>query len=292
MNKNALGFLAIHAKGGVKDLKLKIIGSGGMSIIPSSFCKCKICEEARQKGGRYERLGPSLYIDDIKMLIDTPEDIAVACNRQRISEVKHLSISHSDPDHVRGIRIVEKIGCDFIKGTSMPIGFYALPEVIRDINQMNRDCFKYYGDVLHCISVNETPHIKIDNIDIDLINNNPSRNITFYVLKEHEKKVIYACCNPKPFAHNDLYFDADILIISMVSDDGILNDGTKLMDTPLKDEIFTLDEVIELKNYYRIKKIIVTHIDEIWGKSYGYYKELEKELDNILFAYDGMEIMV
>lgn len=84
MNKNALLFLAIHAKGGVKDLKLKIIGSGGMSIIPSSFCKCKICEEARRKGGRYERLGPSLYIDDIKMLIDTPEDIAVACNRQRI----------------------------------------------------------------------------------------------------------------------------------------------------------------------------------------------------------------
>lgn len=69
-------------------MKLKIIGSGGMSIIPSSFCKCEICEEAREKGGRYERLGPSLYIDDIKMLIETPEDIAVACNRQKISEVK------------------------------------------------------------------------------------------------------------------------------------------------------------------------------------------------------------
>ena len=49
------------------------------------------------------------------------------------------------------------------------------------------------GDVLHCISVNETSHIKIDNIDI----------------------------------------------VSMVSDDGILNDGTKLTDTPLKDEILT-----------------------------------------------------
>ncbi|MCI8319063.1 MAG: metallohydrolase, partial [Lachnospiraceae bacterium] len=80
--------------------------------------------------------------------------------------------------------------------------------------------------------------------------------------------------------------------ISMVSDDGILNDGTKLIDTPLKDEILTLDEVTELKNYYRIKKIIVTHIDEIWGKSYGYYNVLEKELDNILFAYDGMEIII
>ncbi len=64
------------------------------------------------------------------------------------------------------------------------------------------------------------------------------------------------------------------------------------MDTPLKDEIFTLDEVIELKNYYRIKKIIVTHIDEIWGNHMAITRNLKKELDNILFAYDGMEIMV
>lgn len=273
-------------------MKLKIVGSGGMSIIPSSFCKCKICEEAREKGGRYERLGPSLYIDDIKMLIDTPEDIAVACNRQEISEIKHLSISHCDPDHVKGIRIVEKIGYDFITDKSTPIGFYALPEVIEDINRMNLDCLTYYWDVLGCISVNETSHIRIKDFQIYLINNNPNRNITFYVISENDKKVIYACCNPKPFTHNDMYFDADILIISLVSDDGILNDGSKLNDSPLKDEIFTLDEIIKIKNYYRIKKIIVTHIDEIWGKSYGYYNQLEKKLDNISFAYDGMEIIV
>lgn len=273
-------------------MNLKIVGSGGMSIIPSSFCKCKICEEARKKGGKYERLGPSLYIEDIKMLIDTPEDIAVACNRQKITGVKHLSISHSDPDHVKGIRIVEKIGYDFITEKSTPINFYALPEVINDINKMNRDCLKYYGNVLQCISVNAISHIDINNISIDLINNNTDRNITFYVIKENKKKVIYACCNPKPFTHNNLYFDADILIISLVSDDGILNDGSELKNASFKDEIFTLNEVIELKNYYRIKKIIVTHIDEIWGKSYGYYNELEKKLDNIYFAYDGMEIEV
>jgi len=277
-------------------LKLTVIGSGGMSIIPSSFCKCKLCEEARQKGGRYERLGPSLYIDDIKMLIDTPEDIAVACNRQNISEVKHLSVSHHDPDHVKGIRIVEKIGIDFISGKRSPVSFYALPEVIEDINRTNLDCLKYYGEVLGCISLHETSHIKIDNFEIDLINNNNGRNISFYVIREQEenaeKKVIYACCNPKPFTHNDMYVDADLLIISMVSDDGVLNGGIKLEDTPFKDDIFTLDEVINIKNYYRIKKVIVTHIDEMWGKSYGYYRELEQKLDRIYFAYDGMEIIV
>lgn len=273
-------------------MKLKIVGSGGMSVIPSSFCKCRICKEAREKGGRYERLGPSLYIEDIQMLIDTPEDIAIACNRQKISEVKHLSISHSDPDHVKGIRIVEKIGFDFIREKGTPIGFYALPKVVADINRMNLDCLKYYGDVLHCMEVHETSHIKIGNISVDLINNNPNRNITFYVLREGAKKAVYACCNPKPFAHNSLYFDADVFILSLVSDDGILNDGSNLADAPFKDELFTLEEVMELKKYYRIKKIIVTHIDEIWGKSYGYYRELEKQLDGISFAYDGMEILI
>ena len=57
-------------------MKLKIAGSGGMFLIPNPFCKCPVCQEARTKRGRYERLGPSLYIEDIGMLIDTPEDIA------------------------------------------------------------------------------------------------------------------------------------------------------------------------------------------------------------------------
>ncbi|GEM_PF-1314400 len=273
-------------------MKLKIVGSGGMSIIPSSFCKCGICEEAREKGGRFERLGPSLYIEDIKMLIDTPEDIAVACNRQNITEVEHLSISHHDPDHVKGIRIVEKIGYDYISGKSNPVNFYALPEVVADINRWNLDCLKYYGDILHCISVNETSRIKIDDFDIEMINNKQDRNIAFYVINEGDKKAIYACCNPKPFTHSDKYYDADLLIVSLVSDDGILNDGTELKNSPFKNDIFTLDEIIELKDRYRIKRIVVTHIDEMWGKSYGYYRELEKSLDNICFAYDGMEIIV
>lgn len=95
-------------------MKLKIAGSGGMFQIPNPFCKCPICEEARIKRGRYERLGPSLYIEDIHMLIDTPEDIAVACDRQGISKIEYLSISHKDPDHTRGMRIVEPLGYNCI----------------------------------------------------------------------------------------------------------------------------------------------------------------------------------
>ena len=41
---------------------------------------------------------------------------------------------------------------------------------------------------------------------------------------------------------------------------------------------------------YGIKRVIITHLEEDWGKSYDDYRELERELNLIYFAYDGMKI--
>lgn len=274
-------------------MKLKIAGSGGMFLIPNPFCKCPVCREARIKRGRYERLGPSLYIEDIGMLIDTPEDIAVACDRQGISRIEYLSISHKDPDHTRGMRIVEPLGYDCIADKGTPIQFIAMPEVVDDINAWNGDGLYYYQNILNCISINRTNYVKIGTIELHLVNNKTHRgNMTFYVISDGTKKAVYACCDVKPFVPNELYYDADVLIIGLVSDDGVLKDGSSLDSAPFRDDMFTLDEIMEIKDRYRIKRIIVTHIDEYWGKSYAYYRELEKKLDNISFAYDGMEIVL
>lgn len=80
-------------------MKLKIAGSGGMFLIPTLVMPGM--PGSQNQRGRYERFQPSLYIEDIGMLIDTPEDIAVACDRQGISRIDYLSISHKDPDHTR-----------------------------------------------------------------------------------------------------------------------------------------------------------------------------------------------
>lgn len=84
----------------------------------------------------------------------------------------------------------------------------------------------------------------------------------------------------------------DILIVGLVSDDGVLKGGNLLIDAPFKDDMFTIDEIMIIKHKYRIKQIIVTHIDEYWGKSYADYQKIEKKFDNISFAYDGMEIIL
>ena len=54
----------------------------------------------------------------------------------------------------------------------------------------------------------------------------------------------------------------------------------------------TISDVEQIMKKNNIKKAIVTHIEELWGKSYDDYKELEMKLNNIQFAFNGMEIEI
>jgi phosphoribosyl 1,2-cyclic phosphate phosphodiesterase len=49
-----------------------------------------------------------------------------------------------------------------------------------------------------------------------------------------------------------------------------------------------MGDLLKIAGEMKIKKIIVTHIEEDWGKTYSDYLELEKEYPNLKFAYDGM----
>lgn len=89
-------------------MRIEILGSGGAMIIPRPLCTCRVCEEARQKNDiPYVRYGPSLFVHDINLLIDTPEEIAVQLNRSRIRKIEAALYSHWHPDHTAGMRIWE-----------------------------------------------------------------------------------------------------------------------------------------------------------------------------------------
>ncbi|MGD8512619.1 MAG: hypothetical protein PVG85_01610, partial [Deltaproteobacteria bacterium] len=61
----------------------------------------------------YERTGPSTFIHDENLLIDTPAEIAAQLNRSHIERIDYLLFTHLDPDHVEGSRVVEQITLDF-----------------------------------------------------------------------------------------------------------------------------------------------------------------------------------
>ncbi|MFX0201765.1 MAG: MBL fold metallo-hydrolase, partial [Candidatus Hodarchaeota archaeon] len=90
----------------VTTMKIIILGSGGGTEIPRPFCQCRICQEAMKKGIPYSRNALAVYIEDLKALLETPEDISDSLTRWEIRDVDYIFLSHWHPDHTFGLRPV------------------------------------------------------------------------------------------------------------------------------------------------------------------------------------------
>ncbi len=281
-------------------MKIKIIGSGGCVSTPKPLCQCKVCTEARKKGFPYARCGCSLYIEDVNLLIDTPEDISYALNNANVKEIDYILYSHIDPDHTMGMRVIEQLRLDWLANSvgvkcCNPITVASLPTIINDLKLQGTkygSALDYY-ESMNLIKIQTFSSLNMNSIHIDLVPVDESENVTIFVFTENSHKVIYAPCDVKPFPENDIFLDADCLIIGNTIVADVLKDGFLLeKDNPLREELFVMDEIVKLKNKYQIKRVIITHLEEDWGKSYDDYLMMQNKLDGIEFAYDGLELFL
>ncbi|WMJ80081.1 MBL fold metallo-hydrolase [Clostridium sp. MB40-C1] len=280
-------------------MEFKIIGSGGCTALPKPLCQCNICKEARKKGKPYSRFGCSLYLEDLRLLVDTPEDIVQSLNYANIEQVNIVLFSHMDPDHTLGMRVFEQLRLNWLevslgKECSSPITVLALKNVMEDLNSIHSkygSYLDYYENIRFLIKRKIVKDfIYLDDIKLTFISAGYS---TIFVFEENNKKVIYAPCDVKPFPQNDIFKNADIMIIgNTVVGETLKNNFTLKEDNPLNNELFSIKEIKELKDQFNIKKIIITHLEEDWGKSYDDYLNLERQYTNICFAYDGMKIII
>lgn len=277
-------------------MKFEIIGSGGCVALPKPLCSCEICQEARVKGRPYSRMGPSLYLHDIHALVDTPEDIVQSLNQSTVQSIEHVFYSHMDPDHTLGFRVFEHLRLDWFdvfegKECQNPIAVYSLPHVGKDLQsiQSKHGSFLDYYEYVRKLIKREIVTLKsIGDVNIELI---PCGCATVFVFIEGDKKVIYAPCDVKPFVDHPSLYNADIMIIGSTFVGDVLKDGYKLSkNNPLRDELFSMEEILELKKHYGIGSVVVTHLEEDWGKSFDDYKSLESIYEDVFFAYDGMII--
>ncbi len=277
-----------------------ILGSGGCVSTPRACCNCRVCTEARLKGFPYARTGCSLFIEEANILIDTPEDINTSLNNAGIQKVEHILYSHCDPDHTMGMRVIEQLNMDWLaasqgKKPDHPIEVASLPAVLEDVKKQGT---KYgsalgYYEAKGLVYTREIYTLQAGGILIELIPTDEQEHVAVFVISSNGKKIIYAPCDVKPFPKSEKFQDADVLIIGNTIVGDVLKDGGVLNgDNPLRKELFTMDEIDDIRKQYKIKKVIITHLEEDWGKSYDDYRELEKTLDAVYFAYDGLKIQL
>ena len=285
-------------------MELIILGSGGSTTIPRPGCECKVCSEARTKGIPYTRSGSSMFIKDINVLFDTPEEIDSQLNRERINNIDYIFYTHWHPDHTFGMRIVEKMykfWLDmFVRGRKPKnkVKVCAIEAVMEDLKSMGYrggSFFTYYEktDLIETIDLKGGEAFKIRNFMIIPFEVQTTYNVsTVFLIQEDDKRVVYAPCDVKPFPENPKLENLDLLIIGSFHLEGPLREGIVIPpNNPLRVELFSPREIQELSQKLNAKQTVVTHIEEEWGKTYDEYKQLEKEYD-LEFAYDGMRIVV
>ena len=81
-------------------MTLKLLGSAAFEGIPSLFCGCELCREARRRGGKNIRKRTSALLNG-KHLIDFSSDILSLMLEYKLplDAMEHVFITHSHSDH-------------------------------------------------------------------------------------------------------------------------------------------------------------------------------------------------
>ena len=269
--------------------------------IPKPLCRCRICNEARKKGVPYARAGPSAFLHDINLLIDTPAEIVNMLNRSPIRRVNYLTFSHLDPDHVEGFRVVEQIALDFRTWHAYPEKQICLllPE---QLSGRVRELRSQYGPLVDFYQESGFLQLKlfhnkiqIRDVQITAIPVDRGSQLTFvYVFEKSGRKVVYAPCDIKPFPeHRNEVQQPDLLIIQP----GIFEEGLKHRfrypaEHISRTTLYTFEQTLHLATHLQAKRVLFVHLEEYWNRSYDDYCSLESKYQGIRFAYDGMQLTV
>lgn len=90
-------------------MEVRILGSGGSEGIPAFLCKCRICAEARRRGGREIRQNACAHVtlaSGLGILLDMPPQFKMTWDRYRLDQEKlaAILITHRHEDHTLGLK--------------------------------------------------------------------------------------------------------------------------------------------------------------------------------------------
>jgi phosphoribosyl 1,2-cyclic phosphate phosphodiesterase len=270
-------------------------------VIPKPLCQCRVCREARKKGVPYARAGPSAFLHDINLLIDTPAEIVGLLNRSSIRRVDYLTFTHVDPDHVEGFRVVEQIALDFRSWRAYPEKQICLllPEQIslrlRDIRSQYGRLLDFYQESGFVRLLLFQEKVQIRDVGITAIPIDRGSQLAFvYVFEKSGRRVVYAPCDIKPFPeHRSEVQKPDLLIIQPGIFEAGLKHGFRYPVQHIsRTTLYTFEQTLELAARLQAKRVVFVHLEEYWNRSYDDYRALEAKNRRIRFAYDGMRLTV
>jgi phosphoribosyl 1,2-cyclic phosphate phosphodiesterase len=287
-------------------LRLEVLGSAGAVATPRPGCSCRVCVEARTKGVPYSRTGPSVFVHDVALLIDTPEESREQLVRAGIEAVRTCVYSHWHPDHVMGRRVFE-MNFDFrgwppeTKQTTRTR--VLLPErVARDFRTYlgSWDHLEFLAERLGVVELEMIPEAA--TVDVEGLRLTPialAEDYVYAFLLEHEgRRALVAMDELYGWRPPDLGpLDLAYLPQGLAEHDALTGERRIAAEHPILQVEATFPQTLEIVRGLDAKRVVLHHIEEMDGLTHddllavGEKVRADEGLE-IEFAYDTMLVEV
>ncbi|MEI7759953.1 MAG: MBL fold metallo-hydrolase [Thermoleophilia bacterium] len=287
-------------------MRVEILGSGGAATIPRPGCRCRVCVEAREVGGRSLRTGPSTFVHGPDILFDTPEESKFQLERAGIGEIAACFYSHWHPDHTMGRRVWETRNGDF---RAWPRE--AKRPLVTDVylpQQVAVDFRRWLGSMEHLEFMRDRGWIRIheledgESVEIGGVVVRPFRLAEDYVygfeLTEGTTRLLVAMDELNGWSPPADVTGCEVVVLPMGICEFDLFTGDRLIheEHPVLVHEATFAETLEIVAALDAGRVVLGHVEEMDCISYDELLRVEYRLQseghNITFAWDGLTIDV
>lgn len=255
-------------------MKITILGSGTSQGVPIINCKCDVCSST---DSRDMRLRTSILIESrgTVICVDAGPDFRQQMLRANVSKLDAILITHEHKDHIGGLDDARPL----IFSQQKPMTIYASKEAQEEIKREYSYAFadndkKYHGVPAFNLIDIDGSLIKINDLSIEPI------KLKHYTLASYAFRI-------GGFAY--------VTDLSELSEDAFhkLKGIDYLIIEALRHKQhyshINLSEAIDIAQRLNVKKAWFTHISHEMGKFTDICPTLP---DNMMLAYDGLEILV
>ncbi len=212
-------------------------------------------------------------------------------------EVRHLVYTHWHPDHTAGRRVLEQLNMDWLDRKKRRATDVWLPSWVREDFRKrhgleeNLEYFERAG-IARIHEVGEGETFQLDGMKV-----RPFRmtqpGLTAYILERESRRLVFALDDTKDWKPSTEFSDPDLLVLEtgwFERDPG----GRVIVPPghPIRNEEASFEETLDIIDRINPQKAVLTHIEQLWARSYEDYLELEKKHNGhkLEFAYDGLRI--
>jgi|GEM_PF-465212 len=266
------------------EVELIFLGSSGAVQVPFFYCECGVCEDARTNPENRRTRASVALLGKETVLIDASPDIELQLDRERLTSIDRIFITHWHFDHVGGLGA---LGLPASVAGWPRIEIYIPHQVAFHFDQ-ELSYMKRHVNV-HPISAGDTFEL-LDGLWEVVKTTHTEESVGFVVSSSRKFAYLVDGVEPPPETIDRLK-DIDLLILDAIVDELIPGPGEVWYH-------FSTAEAAQFWKKLGTRECILTHIAcHNWdkgrltpGMSNQERVQFESENPGLSFAYDGMRI--